>query len=78
MCLTRRSTLSVVFLLAAGLSLVACPPPTVVIDGTGCLAIDPDVREALRDFRVRATREAIVLELRGVEGVDGPPHRTTH
>ena len=45
----------------------------VVIDGTGSVAIDPDVLEVIRDFRTRASEDAIELELRGIDGLDTLP-----
>ncbi len=45
----------------------------VVIDGSSSAAIDADVLEVIRDFRVRAAEDGIDLELRNVDGLDALP-----
>lgn len=50
----------------------------VVIDGTGSAAIDRDVLEVLRDFRIRADEDAIDLEIQGIEGLDALPPTGRH
>jgi MFS superfamily sulfate permease-like transporter len=45
----------------------------VIIDGTGSVAIDPDVLEVIRDFRLRVDESDIAVELRGIGGLDALP-----